>query len=132
MEASMGSRGISALLLGGLFLAPVSGAMGQSANVAYAPAASPKTEYVVFIDNGSSQLSSAASATVRRAAAAARSAKVVQLVGRADHVEAVKQQLVRDGVPERAIVVHPQSTRPIVRAGDGINDPLNRRVEIAF
>jgi len=128
----MRNRGMSALLLGGLFLAPASGAMGQSTNLAYAPAASPKTEYVVFIDNGGNQLSSAASATVRRAATAARSAKVVQLVGRADHVEAVKQELVRDGVPERAIAVHHQSTRPIVRANDGVSDPLNRRVEIAF
>lgn len=127
----MRNRGITALLLSGFVLAPLSTALAQGTHVAYVAPTTPKAEYVVFLDSGN-QLSSAAAGTLQRAASAARSAKTVYLVGRADHVAVVKQELMRDGVREGAIVVRPESTPPIARVADGVSDPAIRRVEIAF
>ena len=77
----MRSQGFAAVLLGALFLVPVAPARGQAPNLAYA--IDPRPDYVVFLDKGTDQLSSAAADTVRIAArAAARSGKVVRLVGR--------------------------------------------------
>jgi outer membrane protein OmpA-like peptidoglycan-associated protein len=44
---------------------------------------------------------------------------------------AVKDQLVRDGVPATAItVIGKGKSEPLVRTGDGVREPQNRRVEI--
>ena len=127
----MRTHGFAAVLLGALFLVPVAPARGQAPNLAYA--IDPRPDYVVFLDKGTDQLSSAAADTVRIAArAAARSGKVVRLVGRSDRAQAVKNELVRDGIPAGSIIVGAAAARPFPTVAGGISDPLNRRVEILF
>jgi hypothetical protein len=120
---------ISTALAASILLAPISAAMGQSTNVAYASA--PRTDYVVFFTSDG-ELSPAASKTVEMAAKAAASAGTVHIGGRADHAEAVKAELVRGGVSPESIVVLRQTGSPLPQPADGIKDPLNRRVEISF
>ena len=120
-----------AAVLGGLFLMPLAGtmgAMGQSTNVASAP--NPPVGYMVFLDNGS-RLSPVAMDTVRSAAAAAKSGRMIGVEGRAEHADIVKKELVRQGAPAESIAVRPAS-RPLKKAADGVNDPTDRRVEIKF
>src|ERR1700693_3310035 len=62
----------AAVLLGGIFLGPTPTATGQTTNRASATV--PTSEYVVFLDNGTNRLSSAAIDTIRIASGAARSA----------------------------------------------------------
>jgi OOP family OmpA-OmpF porin len=126
----MRNYGIAAAFVGGIFLASIPAAMAQTTNVAYAPA--PRAQYVVFLDS-ENQVSGAAVNTVRTAAGAAKSATSVRVVGRADNAEAVKDQLVRDGVPAQSIVVlRREASKPLPKPADGIADPSNRRVEISF
>lgn len=120
---------IAGLVLAGAFLAPIPAAMAQSTNIAYA--STPRTEYVVFLDNGAT-LSPMASYMIQKAARAAKSAKTVQITGRADYAEAVKSELLRNGVAANAIVVTSQAYNPLPKAPDGLKDPMMRRVEIAF
>ena len=88
---------------------------------------------MVFFDRGTGQLSSVADETIRRAAADAdRSAGLVRVVGRADYAEVVKNELVRDGVPARSIVVVAETGRPLPTFADGVSEPANRRVEIRY
>jgi hypothetical protein len=123
-------HGFAAVLLGALFLVPVAPARGQAPNLAYA--IDPRPDYVVFLDKGTNQLSNAAADTVRIAARAAGSAKVIRLVGRSDQAQVVKNELVRDGIPAGSIVVDRASGKPFPTVAGGISDPLNRRVEILF
>jgi hypothetical protein len=128
----MRNYGIAAAFVGGIFLASIPAAMAQTTNVAYAPVPAPRAQYVVFLDS-ENQVSGAAVNTVRTAAGAAKSATSVRVVGRADNAEAVKNQLVRDGVPAQSIVVlRREASKPLPKAADGIGDPSNRRVEISF
>jgi outer membrane protein OmpA-like peptidoglycan-associated protein len=122
---------IGAILLGGLFVTPFQAALSQTTNVAYTNESRPG--YVVFFDRGTGQLSSVAGETIRRAAADAdRSAGLVRVVGRADYAEAVKTELVRDGVPARSIVVVAETGGPLPTIADGVSEPANRRVEIRY
>ena len=122
---------IGAILLGGLFVTPFQAALAQTTTMAYANESRPG--YVVFFDRGTGQLSSIADETIRRAAADAdRSAGLVRVVGRADYAEAVKNELVRDGVPARSIVVVAETGRPLPTFADGVSEPANRRVEIRY
>jgi hypothetical protein len=122
---------IGAILLGGLVAAPLYTAMAQTTNVAYA--SDPRPGYVVFFDKGTARLSSVADETIRRAAADAdNSAGLVRVVGRADYADAVKNQLVRDGVPARSIVVVPRAESPLPTIADGVSEPANRSVEIKY
>jgi hypothetical protein len=122
---------IGAILLGGLVAAPLYTAMAQTTNVAYA--SDPRPGYVVFFDKGTARLSSVADETIRRAAADAdKSAGLVRVVGRADYADAVKNQLVRDGVPARSIVVIPRAESPLPTIADGVSEPANRSVEIKY
>ena len=120
----------AAVLLGGIFLGPTPTATGQTTDLASATV--PTSEYVVFLDNGTNRLSSAAIDTIRIAAGAARSATIIRVAGRADYAEAVKNELVRDGVLSGSVIVgrEPGSSLPTV--ADGIAEPLSRRVEITF
>jgi hypothetical protein len=120
---------LTTALAASLLLAPISAAMGQSTNIAYASA--PRADYVVFF-NSDGELSPAANKTVQMAAKAAASAGTVHIGGRADHAEAVKAELVREGVPADSIIVLRQTGSPLPQPADGIKDPLNRRVEISF
>jgi uncharacterized SAM-binding protein YcdF (DUF218 family) len=127
-------RTSAALLFGGILLAPIlapiSGAMAQATNVAYA-APAPKAGYVVFLDSGS-RLSSTADQTIRMAAEKAKAAGAIRLAGRADNAQAVKRELIRNGVPASAITVEPTSAGPLPYSSDGVSDPSNRAVEIIF
>ena len=127
----MRKYGIAALL-GSVFLMPVSGAMGQT-NIA--SVSNPRAEYagyVVFLDKGSGQLSSAATDIVRSAASTTRSARQVRLIGHPDHVNAVKAELVRQGVPAESIMVLRETGQPLQKSADGLSEPIDRRVEIKF
>jgi outer membrane protein OmpA-like peptidoglycan-associated protein len=121
-----------AALLGSLLAVPLSGAMSQSTDQAsaYTLSRSPHGEYIVFFDSGSNRLSPLAIETVRSAAQAARSARTIELEGRADYTNAVKQELVRQGVSADAISVHSATNRPLQKVG--ASDPIDRRVEIRF
>ena len=123
---------IGAILLGGLFVTPFQAAFSQTIQIAYA--SEPRPGYVVFFDKGSVQLSSAADETIRRAATDTdRSSGLVRVVGRADYAEAVKNELVRDGIPARSIVITAGTTqRPLAANGDGVSEPSSRRVEIRY
>ena len=124
---------IGAILLSGLVAAPLQASQAQSTNVAYGYANEPRPGYVVFFDKGTARLSSVADQTIRKAAADAdKSAGLVRVVGRADYANAVKNELVRDGVPAGTIVVVPRTDNPLPAIGDGVSEPANRRVEIRY
>jgi hypothetical protein len=122
---------IGAILLSGLVAAPFQASMAQTTNVAYA--SEPRPGYVVFFDKGTARLSSVADETIRRAAADAdKSAGLIRVVGRADYADAVKNELVRDGVPARSIVIVPRTDSPLPTIADGVSEPANRSVEIKY
>ena len=122
---------IGAILLGGLVVAPFQASMAQT-NMAYAYS-SERPGYVVFFDKGTGQLSPVAGETIRRAATEAdKAAGLVRVVGRADYAAAVKNELVRDGVPARSIVVVPRNGNPLPTIADGVSEPANRSVEIKY
>lgn len=117
-----------ALMIAGLVAVPLSGAVGQTVNLASIP--DTRGEYVVFFDNGTNQLSSIASDTVQKAADASRSARSIQIEGRADYANAVKAELVRRGTPAETIRIRPAIEQGLERVGR--SDPVDRRVEISF
>ena len=117
-----------AVVLGGLLMTlPVSGAMSQ--NLASAP--NPKTE-LVFMETGSATVPPSAMGAVRKAAEAARQQHAVRVEGRADDANAVRQALIGQGAPADQITVRAVAARPLVKAGDGVSDPTDRKVEIKF
>jgi hypothetical protein len=114
------------ILLGSLILAPSAFAQTE---VAYAN--EPRPGYVVFFDKSGGKLSSVADETIRRAASDAdRSAGLVRVVGPADYAATVKAELVRGGVPARAIVVVPRTANALPAMSDGISEPAS--VEIHY
>ena len=101
---------ISTILLGGILLAPFQSAVAQE--IAYANKSTPG--YVIFFSNGPAHLSSVASETIQMAASDAdRSAGLVRVVGPVGYATVVKDELVRDGVPARAIVVVPRTANAL-------------------
>jgi hypothetical protein len=115
-----------AILLGGLILAPSAFAQTE---VAYANESRPG--YVIFFSNGPAHLSSVAGETIQMAVADAdRSAGLIRVVGPVGYATVVKDELVRDGVPVRAIVVVPRPANALVATGDGDGEPA--RVEIHY
>lgn len=98
-------------------------------------AAKPRPGYVVFFEPNSTEVSPTAAATIRTAARAARANKahIIRIVGRADYAQAVKDQLVLQGIaPTSIALVGRDDSGPIVRASTGVAEPINRRVLIAF
>ena len=85
---------------------------------------------MVFTETGSHALSPTAISTLRTAVSEARSARQITLIGRPANVAAVKSELVRQGVPADAIVARNETSAPLPKAGDGLSDLLDRRVEI--
>jgi hypothetical protein len=115
-----------AILLGGLILAPSAFAQTEAA---YANESRPG--YVIFFSNGPAHLSSVAGETIQMAAADAdRSAGLIRVVGPVGYATVVKHELVRDGVPVRAIVVVPRPANALVATGDGDGEPAS--VEIHY
>jgi outer membrane protein OmpA-like peptidoglycan-associated protein len=112
-----------------------------------APPPAQTNSFMVFFDWDRSNLSQQALATIGQAANAYKtkgSARVVA-TGHADRsgpenynmalslrrANAVKDALVRDGVPATAIsVVGKGESQPLVPTADGVREPQNRRVEI--
>jgi outer membrane protein OmpA-like peptidoglycan-associated protein len=124
------------------------GAPAAPAAVPQAPMA-PVNSYMVFFDWDRSNLSQQALATIQQAANSFKSKGSARIVatGHADRsgpenynmalslrrANAVKDALVRDGVPATAIsVVGKGETQPLVPTADGVREPQNRRVEIVI
>lgn len=122
---------IVAVLVGCALLAPLPSIAQdvRAVNIAHATAEVPRN-YVVFFESGSNRLPNAAADIVRNAAISASLGTTVRIVGRADRAEAVKRELVRDGVPAGSIVIVPAADKPLPTARDGLGDPSSRKVEI--
>ncbi|MBS0222754.1 MAG: OmpA family protein, partial [Proteobacteria bacterium] len=114
-----------------------------------APAAPSAPSFMVFFDWDRSNLSQQALSTIQQAADAYRTKGNARITatGHTDtsgpanynmalslrRANAVKDALVRDGVPATAIsVVGKGETQPLVPTGDGVREPQNRRVEIVM
>jgi hypothetical protein len=119
-----------AILAGGLLIGTAVTACAQTEMAYSAPA--PKGELVVFANKGGSALSPTAVQTVRTAALEANAAGEVTLIGRAENVASVKDELMRQGVPADAIKERHEMRTPIAKAADGLSDPIDRRVEIKY
>jgi OOP family OmpA-OmpF porin len=141
MQFNIPSRAtLASALLAGSVALMASGLAANAQNLAAAAPSSdavakPRPGYIVFFEQNSTQLSPTANDTIRQAADAARKdrAKVIRIVGGADHAKAVKEALVLRGVlPTQIALVGRDDTGPIVRASTGTPEPLNRRVLIAF
>ena len=119
---------IGTILLSCLLVAPIQAAFAQ-ADVAYSNETTPG--YVIFFSNGPAHLSNVAVETIQMAAAEAdRSDGLVRLVGPVGYATAVKDELVRGGVPARAIVVVPRTASALPAIGDGVDEPAS--VEIHY
>jgi hypothetical protein len=110
---------ISTILLGGILVAPFQAAQAQE--VAYAYESRPG--YVIFFSNGPAHLTSVAGET-----SDARSAGLIRVVGAIGYATAVKDELVRDGVPARAIVVVPRTANLLPTSDDGIAEPASVQI----
>ena len=105
--------------------------------------------YMVFFDFDRSDLSAVARGTIRQAASDARANRVtrLQVTGHADRAgadaynmalslrraNAVKDELVRNGVAEQDILVQGRGeSEPLIPTEDGVREPQNRRVVISF
>ena len=123
-------------------------------NAAPAPMVQPpvvvdRNAYMVFFDFDRSNITPTASETIRKAAADAKAGQKtrVGVTGHADRAgsdaynmalslrraNAVKDELVRNGIPATAIaVVGRGESQPLVQTADGVREPQNRRVEIVL
>jgi outer membrane protein OmpA-like peptidoglycan-associated protein len=114
-----------------------------------APAAAAAPSFMVFFDWDRSNLSPQALATIQQAADQFKTTGKARITatGHADRsgpenynmalslrrANAVKDALVRDGVPATAITVLGKGeTQPLVPTADGVREPQNRRVEIVL
>jgi len=105
--------------------------------------------FMVFFDWDKSDLNAASVETIAKAAAAyrAKGGAQIKATGHTDtsgpdtynmalslrRANAVKNALVRDGVPERDIsVVGVGESQPLVKTADGVREAQNRRVEIVI
>lgn len=105
--------------------------------------------FMVFFDWDKSELNAVALDTISKAAAAyrAKGGAQVKATGHTDtsgpdtynmalslrRANAVKDALIRDGVPERDIsVVGRGESQPLVPTADGVREAQNRRVEIVI
>ena len=117
---------LSAALVGGLFLTP---SLVVAQNLASLPEVR-SAHYLVFLDKDG--LSPTAKQTIRNAVGAVRSGHTVWLSGQARYVEAVKRELLLDGVQPTSIVVRHEGKLALPAAGDGLSEPQQRRLEIQF
>ena len=113
------------------------------------PPAAQATSFMVFFDWDRYNLSQQALATIQQAADTYKSTGSARITatGHTDRsgpdnynmalslrrANAVKDALVRDGVPPGAIqVIGKGETQPLVPTADGVREPQNRRVEIVL
>jgi opacity protein-like surface antigen len=113
------------------------------------PPAPAAPSFMVFFDWDRSNLSQQALSTIQQAADAykTKGSARITATGHTDtsgpanynmalslrRANAVKDALVRDGVPATAIsVIGKGETQPLVPTGDGVREPQNRRVEIVL
>jgi len=125
------------------------GAPEAAAAPAPAPAAPSAPSFMVFFDWDRSDLSAQAMTTIRQVAQAykQRGNARVTATGHTDRsgpddynmalslrrANAVKDALVREGVPATAIsVIGRGESQPLVQTADGVREPQNRRVEIVM
>jgi outer membrane protein OmpA-like peptidoglycan-associated protein len=111
--------------------------------------AAQATSFMVFFDWDRSNLSAQAQSTIAQAANTFKQTGAARLTatGHADRsgpenynmalslrrANAVKDELVRDGVPAGAIqVIGKGESQPLVPTADGVREPQNRRVEIVI
>ena len=105
--------------------------------------------YMVFFDFDRSVITATAATTIKQAAADAKAGQKTRIgvTGHADRsgadaynmalslrrANAVKDQLVREGIPASGItVVGRGESQPLVQTADGVREPQNRRVEIVL
>ncbi len=130
----------------------VSYKFGQPEAAPPPPPAAPvsqATSFLVFFDWDRSDLSAQAQATIGQAAQAfkTKGSARITATGHTDRsgpdsynmalslrrANAVKDALVRDGVPATSIsVIGKGETQPLVQTADGVREPQNRRVEIVI
>jgi len=151
LPGPLGASGRSGILDHGPFVrlaynwgAPPSGPMAPKP-----PAATGKKSYIVFFDFDRALITPTAATTIKQAAADAKAGKSTRLdvTGHADKSggdaynmalslrrgNAVKDQLVREGIPANQIaVVGRGESMPLVQTADGVREPQNRRVEIVL
>jgi opacity protein-like surface antigen len=113
------------------------------------PPAPTTAQYIVFFDFDRANLTAQAVQTIKQAAAAAKAGNKTRIgvTGHADRsgsdaynmalslrrANAVKDQLVREGIPAAGItVVGRGESQPLVPTADGVREPQNRRVEIVL
>jgi len=131
------------LTLGYKFGAPVAAAPPPP------PVGATPAQYIVFFDFDRATLTAQALTTIKQAAAAAKSGNRTRIgvTGHADRAgsdaynmalslrraNAVKDALVREGIPATGIVVVGRGeSQPLVPTADGVREPQNRRVEIVL
>ena len=116
---------------------------------AAAPAPQVPRNYLVFFNFDRSDITPEASNMIRQAAANAKTARVtrIEATGHADRsgpenynlrlsqrrAEAVRQSLMREGIPANEIFVSARGeSEPLVATPDGVREPQNRRLEIVL
>jgi hypothetical protein len=114
---------VIAALAGGVLLGS-SAAVAQ--NVASLPAG--QTSQLVFLDHDG--ISSTGRNMLGTIASEARGARTVELLGAPPYAEAVKRQLIQDGVPPSAIIVRQRAATMLPSPNDAISNPQERSVQI--
>jgi hypothetical protein len=150
-EGGAGPKGRAGELIHGPFVRVAYnwGAPPPGAPAAPPPAPSGTRSFIVFFDFDRSNLTATAVQTIRQAADQAKAGRStrIDVTGHADRAgtdaynmalslrraNAVKDQLVREGIPATQIaVVGRGESQPLVPTADGVREPQNRRVEIVI
>ena len=110
---------IGIALVAGLFFALLKPAFAQT-HVGYADETAPGC--VIFFSKGPAYLTTVAEVTIQMAAADARSSRLVRVVGPVEYAIAVKDELVRHGVPAPSILLVPRTEKALLAVDDGTDE----------